>query len=215
MSDPAALDPVATRFADQTQRVQAQRLGVLLFLASEGLLFGGLFALYASYRAHYPEGFAAGVRENLRWDGTLNTIILLLGSAFAALAVARLHAGSTRIAPVLLRLTCLSGLAFLALKAYEYGVHLRSGVFIGGRGQFFATHAEPGLPQFFDLYWLMTGLHALHVIVGIGWVAVAAHLARAGRPAAHHVELAAMYWHFVDLIWVYLWPMFYLMGGGF
>ncbi len=215
MSASAALKQEGAGFVDLPQRDQARRLGVLLFIASEGLLFGGLFALYAAYRAHYPSAFAQGVRDDLRWDGTLNTIVLLVAGSCAAVAVARLHEDARLTAVVLLRMTGLLGIIFLALKGYEYAVHLRDGIFTGGRGRYFDTHTEPGLAQFFDLYWLMTGLHALHVMVGIAWIGAAARRARGGRSEASWVGLAAMYWHFVDLIWVFLWPLFYLLGGGF
>lgn len=203
------------RAAPEEGGPRGARLGVVLFLASESLLFAGLFALYAAYHQKYPQGFLEGVRHDLRWDGSANTAILLISSACAAAALPLLARDRGRGAARLLLVTVCLGACFLGLKGYEYADHLHEGIGWGGRGAFYRTHHTPGLPQFFDLYWLMTGLHALHVLAGMTWMGIASWLARRGRRAFDHVELATMYWHFVDLVWVFLWPLFYLLGGGF
>ncbi len=203
-------------FDDLARQRHAARFGMWIFLASELLLFAALFVLYFGYRAHYPQVFSEGVGHNARAIGTLNTCILLLGSIAVALAVNELRRSRTRSAVLLLAATTLAAIAFLILKGSEYAAHLQEGIRPGGQGHFFLEHQEPGWPIFFTLYFAMTGLHAIHVAVGgalLGgmtwWVA----RRRVGAAGAYRVEMGALYWHLVDLIWVFLWAMFYLMGG--
>jgi cytochrome c oxidase subunit 3 len=160
------------------------RIAVWIVIASEALLFAGLFTLYASYRAEHPAMFAAGVRADDAWIGGTNTLILLTSSFTFAAATLRPRPRW------LLAATALLGCAFLALKGLEWAHHVEKG--------------ETGL--FVSLYFLMTGLHALHVVAGL---ALIAWLLAAPRPM--RVRLVALYWHFVDVIWVFLWPLFYLM----
>ncbi len=203
-------------FEDLPKQRHAARLGMWIFLASELLLFAALFTLYFGYRAHFPHVFAEGVRHNAQLLGTLNTCILLLGSVAAAIAVHELRRDRSRRAAALLGLTLLAAVAFLAIKGSEYTSHFEEGIRPGGEGAFFAAHPEPGWPIFFTLYFAMTGLHAIHVVIGaaiLGWLAVWTARMRPGRAGAHRVELGALYWHFVDVVWVFLWPMFYLLGA--
>jgi len=210
---------------EESRRVHAARLGVVIFLASEGLLFAGLFALYAAYRVRFPAAFAAGVRLDLRWLGSLNTGILLASSACMAGAVAVLARGAltppagtgrqaaprSRAAQALMLVTVALGITFLILKGCEYADHIHTGIVPGGHSAWFAAHPDPGLKIFVALYFLMTALHAVHMVVGIVWVSVLIPGARTDTRSADRIELGALYWHFVDLLWVFLWPLFYLM----
>jgi cytochrome c oxidase subunit 3 len=173
------------------QRQHALRLAVWIVIASEALLFAGLFALYTSYRAEYPQAFHAGVVRDLKTVGSINTMILLTSSFAMAWAILRARQGaSSRPALVVVLLL---GSAFLALKLIEWGIHIDDGI-------------TPHSGLFFTLYYFMTGLHAAHVVAGLALVAWVT-----ARPRLGTMELVGVYWHFVDLVWVFLWPMFYLL----
>lgn len=193
----------------------AARFGMWVFLASEVLLFSGLFALYAAERASHPTSFAFGVSENLGWVGTTNTFVLLTSSSLVALAVHVLRDDRRRLASGLIAGTILLGLAFLGLKTYEYDDHIHHGAVAGGHTRYFVEHAShEGLPAFFNLYWISTGAHAVHVTVGLlvlGVFALRTGRRRLGATRAHQLEVAALYWHLVDAVWIFLWPLYYLV----
>jgi cytochrome c oxidase subunit III len=177
------------------------RLAVWIVIASEALLFAGLFALYAGYRNQYPAVFDAGVREDIQWIGGVNTILLLASSFWIAWAIHLVRVERLRGVVWSLVAVLVLGLGFLVLKLVEWSSHVSEGL-------------VPGTSLFFTLYYGMTGLHALHVIAGLALVTWVFHRARHRRltPERHlSLELVALYWHFVDAIWVFLWPMFYLM----
>ena len=186
-------EPAARHFADAAQQHEADRLGMWIFLATEVLFFGGLFLAYAVYRAAYPDRFAEGSRGLDLVLGTTNTAILLVSSFTMALAV---HAGGGRPARPWIAATALLGLAFLGVKGAEYAGKVRHGLAPG-----------PDLDLFHVLYWAATGFHALHVAIGIAILAALA----ATRPRAIVVEVAGLYWHFVDLVWIFLFPLLYLV----
>ncbi|HJL17589.1 MAG TPA: cytochrome c oxidase subunit 3 [Sandaracinaceae bacterium LLY-WYZ-13_1] len=202
-------------FESLERQKMAARLGTWVFLASELLLFAGLLALYASGRASHPEAFRYGVAHAMVWAGTVNTFVLLTSSFCIARAVHALRADRRRLAGALTGLTLVLAVAFLALKGYEYHHHLAHGQVPGGRSAYFVEHAElTGLPAFFTLYWITTGTHAVHVTVGAAVLAFFGLSIVRGRlraPRAHRLEMAALYWHLVDAIWIFLWPMYYLM----
>ncbi len=184
-------------------------LGMFVFLASESMLFAGMFALYAAGRIAHPHAFARGVAGDLGWIGATNTYLLLISSWCIATAVARLRAGERRRGLIFTAATMLLGAAFLGLKAYEYAHHLAAGE---GPGAPPPAGQADGIALFHALYWLMTGTHALHVIAGLallGWMST--RILR-GRSGAGLLELGAWYWHLVDLMWIFLWPLFYLLG---
>jgi len=170
---------------------RADIFGMWLFLASELLLFGGLITLYSACRTMLPALFSEGIAHNLRWVGSLNTFILIASSFTVAFAV---H--SARHFRPLLAATFLLGFAFLGLKTYEYADHLAEGI-------------APGVNVFYSLYYVTTGAHAIHVIIGLIVIAVLFWKAEHAR-----VELGALYWHLVDVIWIFLWPLYYLTDGG-
>ncbi len=206
----------ADHFEDLARQAHAARLGMWVFLSSEVLFFAGLFALYATYRVEHPTGFGEGVEHNTLAWGSTNTAVLLVSSYTIALAVHQLRRGKTRSAAALTAVTISLGLCFLAIKASEYLEHFREGIYPGGVGTFFQSHPDPGIGMFFTLYFCMTGLHALHVIVGMGvlafmlWKILRGDI---GPWASYPLAIGAVSWHLVDAVWIFLWPLFYLVPG--
>ncbi|HSR98814.1 MAG TPA: cytochrome c oxidase subunit 3 family protein [Kofleriaceae bacterium] len=196
----------------ERQHATAQ-LGMWVFLGSESLLFAGLFALYAAYRFAYPAEFhAASAHANLL-IGTINTYILLTSSLTMALAIHATRQGNRRRTVALLAVTIAFGLAFDALKLVEYAGHLREGLAPGAYYSFAELPAH-GVVLYVTLYYLLTGLHALHVTGGVCVVIWLAVRARRGdfTPQSHiALELGGLYWHLVDLVWIFLWPLLYLI----
>lgn len=219
MSDQERMELPAEQFEDAAQQAHASRFGMFVFLASEVLFFGALFALYATYRIHYPEAFRIGVDHNTKLLGSLNTLVLLTSSAIVTGSVYALRCGRTKASGWLLALAIFLGLVFLAIKFTEYGIHFEEGVYPGGIGHFFeeyGIHGTFGLPEFWTLYYAMTGLHAIHMIIGIVLLGVMVFEVVKGTLAAanaHRLDVVALYWHFVDIVWTFLWPLFYLAGG--
>ncbi|HET9933438.1 MAG TPA: cytochrome c oxidase subunit 3 [Polyangiaceae bacterium] len=203
----------AEHFESAPKQAHAARLGMWIFLASELLLFAGLFALYGGYRAHWPAAFREGIRHSTKALGSLNTGILLVSSTFAALSVHATRAGRRSRSLLLLAGTFLLGLLFLGIKLYEYSLHFREGIYPGGSGAFFSAHPDPGLVPFWTLYFATTGLHAIHVSVGLivlGCTCFALWRGTVGVHRAHPLENAALYWHLIDTIWIFVWPLYYL-----
>jgi cytochrome c oxidase subunit 3 len=184
-----------------------------VFIASETLLFAGLFALYTAYRGEYPDAFRAGVRADIGWMGACNTLVLVVSSFFVALAIALTRAGRRRETLWSLAAVIALGLVFLALKLGEWSLHLSEGL---APGPAFASAELPaGGAIFFTLYFTMTGLHALHLCAGlvlIGWLFLRVRAGRIDRERHLLLELGGLYWHFVDVVWLFLWPCFYLLG---
>lgn len=213
---------LAHHFHTLRQQRTAAELGMWVFLVTEFMFFGGLFLAYLVYRARYPEAFAAGSHDMNVWLGTLNTAVLLTSSLTMALAVHAADdtaesnpAARSRRLMMFLLATMALGLVFLGIKAFEYyDKFTHSHIPFGG---FEFSHADdPGLQTFYNLYFLMTGLHALHMIIGLAILLLLAWLAhRGGLTGANSVVVYnfGLYWHFVDLVWVYLFPFFYLVGS--
>ncbi len=187
------------------------RVGMWLFICTEILLFGGLFLLYSMYRYKNPQAFHAASLELNRFDGTLNTSILITSSLTVALAVHFLRRDRRRGAMTFLALTLLGGTGFLVVKGFEWAEKFHHGLFpnslvLLGRGK--------GQTLYFGLYFMMTGLHALHVLIGVGVLStmlawVARSRITADRPVL--LENSGLYWHLVDIIWIFLFPLFYLI----
>jgi len=203
---------VAVQFQDLAKQEHAAHFGMWVFLGSELLLFAGLFGLYTAYRDKYSAEFAEGVHHNALWIGTTNVVILLVSSFTVAWAVHNLRKDRRRTTLWSLAITLLCGVLFLVFKGIEYSIHFREGVF---PGHHYAYKEMPGhgAQLFFTLYYFMTGLHALHMLGGlaaIGWIT--ARVVRRRTTSAYPVplELGALYWHLVDGIWIFLWPLFYL-----
>jgi cytochrome c oxidase subunit 3 len=185
-----------------------------LFLVTEVLFFGGLFLVYSVYRAWYPEAFAAASHELVVWAGTLNTVVLITSSLTMALAVHAAQTGHRRALVALLLTTMLLGCVFLGVKAFEYRTeylehHIPGLAFQFEPEQF--LHAQ----IFFSLYFIMTGLHALHMIIGLGIMSVMVWMSWRGiiTPEYYNpIEVSGLYWHFVDIVWIFLFPLLYLIG---
>lgn len=200
------------QFEDLEKQTHAARLGMWAFLASELLLFAGLFALYTAYRAMYPHDFAVAVAHNNAVIGTVMTYILITSSFTVAMALHAVRASDPRRAALLLAVSVAIGAAFLALKGIEYAQHFREGIFPAG-AYHFAALPTFGAQMAFTLYFAMTALHGLHVLVGAGlltWVAWGCWRERYWSYDETPVELAGLYWHLVDIIWIFLWPLLYL-----
>jgi cytochrome c oxidase subunit 3 len=201
------------QFETLEQQAHAAKLGMWVFLGSELLLFAGLFALFVSYRMHFPDGFREGVEHNTKVLGSINTAVLLVSSTLVASSVHALRSGRRALALVLVLVTVAMGGVFLAIKVTEYRMHFHEGIYPGGVGSFFAEHDAPGLATFWTLYFITTGLHAIHVTVGMLLLLTVAFGIMTGKvaaPSTHRLEIGAIYWHLVDVIWIFLWPLFYL-----
>ena len=212
-ADAAVAEVLPEHFESLERQAKTARFGMWVFVASETLLFGGLFALYASYRRALPDAFHAGVRHNNELWGTLNTLILILSSFLVAAAVEEFRRSQVKRAPWFLLGAVLLGLGFLGVKAHEYSVHIHEGILPGGHGAHFQSAETLRQAPFFSLYYLMTGLHALHVLVGLGVLSWLIWRIRRRRLSSHALEVGGIYWHLVDAIWIFLWPLFYLMHG--
>jgi cytochrome c oxidase subunit 3 len=203
----------AAHFDSAARQEHATRLGMWVFLGSELLLFAGLFALYTAGRAGHPAAFRAGIAHADKTIGSVNTAVLLASSTSVAGSVEWLRRGRAAASVVALLVTLGLGVLFLVLKLSEYASHLRAGITPGGFGHFFAADPVPGLPLFWTLYFVTTGLHAVHVGVGIALLAITAWSVSRRRVLPAHpylLENAALYWHLIDLVWIFLWPLYYL-----
>jgi cytochrome c oxidase subunit 3 len=201
-------------FETPAQQKSAATLGMWLFLVTEIMFFGGLFLAYVVYRTAYPAAFHGASHELDIGLGAFNTIVLLTSSLTMALSVHAAQVGKRGMLVVCLLLTIALGMTFLGVKAYEYWHKWHEHLIPGPS---FAYHGpDPTNAQlFFSLYFAMTGLHALHMIIGIGLLTWLIALTKRGRftPEYHSpVELTGLYWHFVDIIWIFLYPLLYLIG---
>jgi cytochrome c oxidase subunit 3 len=215
LPDGAAHHPaLAHHFDDLDQQREASVLGLWLFLVTEVLFFGGLFAVYSVYRGWYPEAFARSSHELVVWAGTTNTVVLITSSLTMALAVHAAQLGQRRALMWFLAITMLLGAAFLGIKAFEYYTEFVERHIPGAGFVFEEEYARPA-QIFFSLYFVMTGLHALHMIIGLGLMAVMFVWAWRGivtRDYWSPIEVSGLYWHFVDIVWIFLFPLLYLIG---
>jgi cytochrome c oxidase subunit 3 len=221
---PADHEPtVQHQFDDADQQREASTLGMWLFLATEVMFFGGLLTAFAVYRSTSPREVALASRHLNVPLGCLNTIVLLTSSLTMALAVRAAQLRALRPLLVWLGLTMALGTAFLGIKAIEYTEEYHEKLIPGWNFQvpeadWTAVGAEALDPRkmelFFVLYFFMTGLHAIHLIIGIALVGVLAFLCWRGimsKRGATPVEVIGLYWHFIDIIWVFLYPLLYLI----
>lgn len=202
---------VAEQFADADQQSEAAHLGMWTFLATEVLFFGGLFLAYLVYRHFYFKAFAAGSKRTDVLFGTVNSIILLTSSLTMALAVHSAKENYRHKIPRWLGLTIFLGISFLVVKGFEYREDIAHHLVPGAH---FTAELPAQAQLFFWLYWTMTGLHAIHVTVGLGILAMMMRLARRGKFSSGYqtpLTLAGLYWHFVDIVWLYLFPLLYLI----
>ncbi len=205
-------------FDTPAQQFSAAKLGMWIFLGQELLFFSGLFVAYGIFRNWYPEAFSAGSHQLDKTMGALNTIVLLFSSLTAALAVRSAQLGQQKMTSRLLLITIGCAMAFLVVKYFEYGHKFHSGLLPGH--YFNPHHLEHGgvIPEkssiFFSIYFMMTGVHAIHILVGIGvliWIWRRNERGEFSKEYFTPVDLAALYWHLVDLVWIYLFPLLYLI----
>jgi cytochrome c oxidase subunit 3 len=209
-------------FADMEQQKNAASLGMWLFLGTEVMFFGGMFLAYLIYRRWYFNEFVAASRSLNLPIGTINTAILICSSLSVALGIRAAQLNKRVQTVVMLVLTLVFGLAFLGVKAYEWREKFVEHHVPGATFHF--EDAMPGHPEvkinpqhvqvFFSMYFAMTGMHALHMIIGVGIFLVLIYMAWKGKFYSEYytpLENAGLYWHFVDVIWIYLFPLFYLI----
>jgi cytochrome c oxidase subunit 3 len=206
----------AEQFDDLEQQHRAATFAMWVFLITEVMLFGGMFTAYTAYRFLYAEGFAEGSRHMDLLLGGINTAVLIVSSLTMALAVHAAQSGAHGRLAGFLAVTMVLGLVFIGIKAVEYTQHYQEGLMPGVRFTFEGPLARP-VELFFLFYFIMTGIHAIHLTIGVGVVATLLVLVRRGHfsPAAHNpVEITGLYWHFVDIVWLFLLPLLYLFGLG-
>ncbi len=216
---------LAHHFETEEQQTESCTLGMWLFLAQEVMFFGGLFLAYAIYRSLYPEAWSAGSHTLDVVVGGINTVFLLLSSFTMAMGVYYAQTGKQKQLALMLLATLALGITFVTVKwFFEYAPKIEAGVFPGklwapnpanhhyGQLAFFEGQ---GLQMFFLLYFVMTGMHALHMIIGFGILLVLIVMTMQGKFHAQRylpILFFGLYWHFVDIVWVFLFPMFYLVS---
>jgi cytochrome c oxidase subunit 3 len=205
------------------QQRESASIGMWVFLVTEIMFFGGLFMAYLLYRYKFPTAFAVA-SNHLDWRlGGANTVVLIVSSLTMALAVYYAQTGVRRLQVGFLVATMILGATFLGVKAYEYNEKYVDNL-IPVRGMFHWDEKVTPLPpnvtpqqvqMFYWIYFAMTGLHALHMIIGLGILGVLVYFAKKGKysPEYHApVEISGLYWHFVDIVWIFLFPLLYLLG---
>lgn len=197
--------------AENNEQQAEGKIGIWLFISTEVLLFGGLFLLYSMYRYKNPADFHNASLELSRFAGTLNTCILITSSLSVALSILSNREKKAGRSQFFLLATIGFALAFLVVKAFEWAEKFNHGLYPGAA----VLLSKPkGEILYFGLYFMMTGLHALHVIVGICVLSVMFTWLRRGKITSNrpiYLENAGLYWHLVDIIWIFLFPLFYLI----
>jgi cytochrome c oxidase subunit 3 len=188
--------------ADPAVAFESAKLGVWTFLATEVLLFGALFTAYIVFRLKYPDLFRVEHAKLDRVLGAVNTVVLITSSFTVVLGLDAIKRGKARLLEACFGATILLAAVFLCVKYVEYAAKFHHGLY-------------PGTNLFFSLYFMMTGLHGIHVLLGMGLLSYVIVLSRRGRLSAGYytpAEMSGLYWHFVDLVWIYLFPLLYLLG---
>jgi cytochrome c oxidase subunit 3 len=205
-------------FEDMGQQHEASTLGMWMFLATEILFFGGMFCAYTIYRMMYYSAFSAAAHHQNWRIGAANTAVLIGSSLTMALAVWAAQTTRRRTTVLMLLLTLILGGVFLGVKAYEYNMHYHEGLFPSSQHFTYVDEHDPtvtkGVELFMVFYFGMTGLHALHMIVGAGlliWMIFRAQRGDFGPEYYAPVEVMGLYWHFVDIVWIFLFPLLYLL----
>lgn len=211
----AAALPAGKSIKSRTEHVHrddtASKMGMWIFLFTELMLFGGMFIAYASYRFLYPEGFIVAAAELNAFIGAVNTIILLTSSLTIAMAIHALQTSNKKLCIALMIFTIVCGLAFLVNKYFEWSAKFEHGIYPKGPAM---NGMSEGEIIYFGLYYVMTGLHGLHVLAGmifIGIVLVSVIKNKISRNNFMRLENSGLYWHLVDIIWIFLFPLFYLI----
>jgi cytochrome c oxidase subunit 3 len=198
------------KIEEQRDRTGA-RYGMWFFLFTEILFFGGMFILYSVFRAKYAQDFHAAAAEENLLLGSINTAVLLTSSLSIALSISALKKGDYRLSGLLQTATILMGLAFLVIKYFEWAAKISKGIYPDSP---VLLKMSGGQILFFGLYYVMTGLHGLHVLIGVVAISFMVYFTRTGditRENFSKLENTGLYWHFVDIVWIYLFPLFYLI----
>src|SRR4051812_507030 len=206
---------LAHHFDNLEQQAEATTLGMWVFLVTEVLFFGGLFTVYTVYRGWYPDAFAAASRELDVTLGAINTAVLITSSLTMALAVHSAQTGRRTLVMLFLIATMVLGGVFLGIKSVEYYHKFVEHHIPGPQFQFAEKEFAKNAQLFFSLYFMMTGLHALHMLIGFGIMLWMLWWTYRGTITADYyspIEISGLYWHFVDIVWIYLFPLLYLLG---
>lgn len=214
MHNEKAAFPLVSHFTDPQQQIEAGKLGMWLFLATEILLFGGLFVAYSVFHYLHPELFREAHRFLDVRLGALNTIVLLFSSLTVVLAIHAAQQNKRHWVMINLVITILCAGTFLVVKYFEYSHKIHAGLLPG----YYFTNATISSPDqahiFFGVYFLMTGLHGIHVLIGMGiliWLLFRTYKGEFGSQFYAPLELGGLYWHLVDVIWIFLFPLLYLI----
>lgn len=202
------------QFDDAEQQFEASALGMWAFLITEIMFFGGLFTLFIVYLSAYVQGFAEGSKHLDLTLGAVNTVVLIGSSLTMAMAVRSAQLGRRKPLLLFLALTMLLGLTFLGIKVVEY-THKFEQHLVPGPGFRLESPVAGHVQLFFSFYFAMTGMHALHMVVGVGILSVLLVQAWRGSYSAEYfnpVEISGLYWHFVDIVWIFLFPLLYLVA---
>ena len=202
------------QFDTEAQQKDASTLGMWIFLITEVMFFGGMFTAYTVYRRAYSDAFAVASSSLNVTIGAINTAVLLVSSFTMVMAVRAAQLGQRRMIVLFLVLTLIFGGIFLGVKAYEWNEKFEQH-HVPGPSFHLDGVAQQGHAQlFFSLYFAMTGLHALHMVIGVGLISWLIWMANKGRFTAEYntpVDMVGLYWHFVDIIWIFLFPLLYLI----
>ncbi len=204
---------VQHHFVDSEQQFDSAKLGMWLFLVTEILFFGGLFVAYIVYRAWNPELF---IKASVQLDtimGAANTAVLILSSLTMAMSIREIQLNRVNRSIMYLAMTIVCAVFFMVVKYFEYTHKFDMGI-LPGAGYTFTGIDDPQANIFFSIYYMMTGLHGIHVVIGIGLITWLILKARAGAFSSAYytpIEITGLYWHLVDIIWIFLFPLFYLI----
>ena len=205
---------VREQFDTASQQKNASTLGMWVFLITEIMFFGGMFLAYTAYRSWYPNVFGAASRTLNATIGAINTAVLLCSSYTMVLAVRAGQLGRRKTIMLFLVLTIILGFVFLGIKGYEWWEKFEEHHVPGASFHLEGTPLQGQAQLFFSLYFAMTGLHALHMVVGVGIMSYLLYQTYVGKYTAEYytpIDVGGLYWHFVDIIWIYLFPLLYLI----
>jgi cytochrome c oxidase subunit 3 len=205
----------AHHFDSADTQFDSGRMGVWLFLVTEVLFFGGLFCAFAIYRSWYFDSFVAAHHHLDKVMGGVNTLVLICSSLTMALAVRSAQTNNKKLTTALLAVTLLCAMGFLVVKYFEYSHKVHDGLLPGKYFTHGGAGAVPFQGIFFAVYFMMTGIHGLHVVIGMGlilWILLRNERGEFSSRYYAPVENVGLYWHLVDLVWIYLFPLLYLVG---
>ncbi|MEQ8447919.1 MAG: cytochrome c oxidase subunit 3 family protein, partial [Balneola sp.] len=201
-------------FVDSDQQFDAAKMGMWVFIVNEILFFGGLFCAYIVFRAWYPDLFTMAATKLDTTMGAVNTVVLIGSSLSVAMAIRAAQLNKTKWIKINLLITITLACVFLVIKYFEYSHKMHDGIFPGATLYTYEGIDHPLAHVFFSIYYVMTGIHAIHIIVGIGlmiWIYIRAKKNEFGSEYYTPVEMVGLYWHLVDVIWIFLFPLLYLI----